>query len=276
MSNTSVLAKSTASDEFNWNTLDWFHINKYVETMQQRIYRAECLRDKRKVRDLQRILVRSKVMLLAAIKRVTQVNRGKKTPGVDGLTALTPKERWRLFKHMEGMNIGIHNPRPSYRTYIKKKNGKLRPLSIPTIRDRVYQYMVKSALEPQWEAKFEPSAYGFRQGRGCHDAVARIVASTQKGGKRWIFEGNFKGCFDNLSHEFILNRIEDFPYKDLIRKWLKGYVDNNVFNETESGTGQGNIVSPAFSGNSPEGNGGSTWHPIPRTKQGRQICRTHK
>lgn len=237
--------KSTSSNEFNWNSINWFHINRYVETMQQRIYRAELLGNKRKVRDLQRILVHSKAMLLTAIKRVTQVNRGKRIAGIDGMVIQTSAERWKLYKQMENQQIEVHNPKPSYRIYIKKKNGKLRPLSIPTIKDRIYQFMVKSALEPQWEARFETCSYGFRPERGCHDAVQRIVMSTQKGGKRWIFEGDFKGCFDNLNHEYIMDRIGDFPYRTLIEKWLKaGYVDNGVFNETESGTGQGNIVSP--------------------------------
>ena len=242
MSNTSTIMKSTSSNEFNWNSINWFHINRYVETMQQRIYRAEILGNKRKVRDLQRILVHSKAMLLTAIKRVTQVNRGKRTAGIDGMVIQTPAERWELYKQMENQRIELHNPKPSYRTYIKKKNGKLRPLSIPTIKDRIYQFMIKSALEPQWEARFEPCSYGFRPERGCHDAVQRIVMSTQKGGKRWIFEGDFKGCFENLNHDYILGRIGDFPYRALIRKWLKaGYVDNGVFNETESGSGQGGL-----------------------------------
>lgn len=245
MSNTSAIMKSTSSNECNWNSINWFHINRYVETMQQRIYRAEILGNKRKVRDLQRILVHSKAMLLTAVKRVTQVNREKRTAGIDGMVIHTPAERWELYKQMENQRIELHNPKPSYRTYIKKKNGKIRPLSIPTIKDRIYQFMIKSALEPQWEARFEPCSYGFRPERGCHDAVQRIVMSTQKGGKRWIFEGDFRGCFDNLNHDYILGRIGDFPYRALIRKWLKaGYGDNGVFNETESGSGQRNIVSP--------------------------------
>ena len=105
MRNTSAVMKSTASDELNWNSLNWFHINRYVETMQQRIYRAEILGNKRKVRDLQRILVHSKAMLLASIKRVTQVNRGKRTAGIDGKVIKTAAERWQLYKQMEGMQI---------------------------------------------------------------------------------------------------------------------------------------------------------------------------
>lgn len=245
MSNTSTITKSTWSDGFNWNTINWSHVNKYVETMQQRIYHAETLGNKRNVRDLQRILVHSRAMLLVAIRRVTQVNSGKRTAGIDGMVVHNPAERWQLFKQMEHMQIELHNPKPSYRIYIKKKNGKPRPLSIPTIRDRVYQFIIKSALEPQWEARSGTCSYGFRPERGCHDAIQRIVMSTQKGAKRWIFEGDFKGCSDNLNHGYILNKTADLPFKSLISKWLRaGYIDNGVFNETTSGSGQGNIVSP--------------------------------
>jgi RNA-directed DNA polymerase len=246
MRKTSNYRKSTLSPDTEWKLIDWFHINRYVEKLQQRIYRAECLGDKRKVRNLQRLLVRSKAMLLVSIKRVTQINKGKKTSGVDGETALSNKDRLKLFYDLTELDIEKHNPKPSRRTYIKKKNGKLRPLSIPTIRDRIYQNIIKGALEPQWEARFEPTAYGFRPKRGCHDAIARIFQSFCKGrNKRWIFEGDFKGCFDNLNHDYIMNQIKEFPYTDLIGKWLKaGYVDNGVFSETELGSGQGNIVSP--------------------------------
>ncbi len=101
MSNTSIIMKSTSSDEFNWNTINWFHVNKYVETMQQRIYHAETLGNKRNVRDLQRILVHSRAMLLVAIRRVTQMNRGKRTAGIDGMVIHNSAERWQLFKQME-------------------------------------------------------------------------------------------------------------------------------------------------------------------------------
>src|SRR5665647_284684 len=121
--------KSTLSPDTQWKLIDWFHINRYVEKLQQRIYRAECLGDKRKVRNLQRLLVRSKAMLLVSIKRVTQINKGKRTAGVDGEKARSNKDRLELFHDLSRRDIEKHNPKPAHRIYIKKKNGKLRPLS---------------------------------------------------------------------------------------------------------------------------------------------------
>lgn len=245
MRNTSNFRKSTLLLNTQWKHIEWFRVNRYVEKLQQRIFRAERLGDSRRVRNLQRLLVRSKAMLLVSIKRVTQINKGKKTAGVDGEIVLSNRDRMQLFHDLTKLDIEKHKPKPSHRTYIKKKNGKLRPLSIPTVRDRIYQNIIKGALEPQWEARFEPITYGFRPKRGCHDAMARIFLSCHWGNKRWIFEGDFKGCFDNLKHDYIMEQIKEFPYGDLIIRWLKaGYVDNSVFNETESGSGQGNIVSP--------------------------------
>ena len=172
----------------------WKQITRYVEKLQQRIYRAEIQGNKRRCRDLQRLALHSRAVLLLSIKRVKQTNKGKKTPGIDGETALTGKERMELYQEMSRKDIRCHKAKSSYRTYIKKKNGKLRPLSIPTIKDRIYQNIAKTALEPQWEARFEPTTYGFRPGRGCHDAVMRIYNTCSRGKKQWVFEGDFKGC----------------------------------------------------------------------------------
>lgn len=244
MRNTSI-KKSTLPNNITWKQINWVHVNRYVEKLQQRIYRAESLGKKRKVRELQRMLMHSKSALLLSIKRITQINKGKKTAGVDRFTVLTDGERIKLYRKMAEYQINCHRPKPSQRTYIKKKNGKLRPLSIPTIKDRIYQNIAKMALEPQWEVRFEPTSYGFRPKRGCHDAIERIFKSCAPGKKRWIFEGDFKGCFDNLRHDYIMEQIKDFPEKAVTERWLKaGYVDNNVFNRTRKGSGQGSVISP--------------------------------
>lgn len=241
--NTSI-KKSALPDITDWNDINWLSISQYVEKLQQRIYHAERLEEIRKVRDLQRLLMRSQATLLLSIRRVTQINKGKRTAGVDGYKALTPHERVELYNIMKDMNIYNHRPKPAYRTYIEKKNGKLRPLGIPTIKDRVYQNIARIALEPQWEAKFEPTSYGFRPKRNCHDAIERIF-NTIGNKKQWVFEGDFKGCFDNLNHDYILQQIKGFPALDVVEKWLKaGFVDNNVFYTTEDGTPQGGIISP--------------------------------
>jgi RNA-directed DNA polymerase len=243
---TETKAESALPSITDWTRITWQKATKYVEKLQKRIFHAEKEGNKRKVRDLQRMLMNSKSALLMSIRRVTQLNKGKRTAGVDGFKALKPNERLDLYNKMLNMNLSRHKPKPAYRTYIKKKNAKLRPLGIPTIKDRVYQNVVKLALEPQWEARFEPASYGFRPKRGCHDAIERIF-TTLKGNskKEWVFEGDFKACFDTLDHSFILKQIEGFPEAELIAKWLKaGFVDNTVFNVTEEGAPQGGIISP--------------------------------
>lgn len=236
--------KSTVPPLVRWEDVNWRKISNYVMKLQQRIYRAENEGKKRKVRELQRLLMKSQAALLLSIRRATQINKGKRTAGVDGYKALTPHKRAKLYNQMKEYNMSSHNPSPVKRHYISKKNKKLRPLGIPTIRDRIYQNIVKMALEPQWEAIFESSSYGFRPKRSTHDAIQDIFNKTNKGDK-WIFEGDFKGCFDNLNHDFILEQVRDFPANNSIKKWLKaGCIDNEVFHETKRGTPQGGIISP--------------------------------
>jgi len=238
---------SAVSRRTDWKNIEWKKINEYVKKLRQRIFSAEQNGQRRKVRKLQRLMMRSRANLLLSIRKVTQVNKGKRTAGIDGYKALTQTEREKLYEQMKNYSLKCVKVKPVRRTYIKKRNSKkLRPLGIPVIKCRIYQNIVKNALEPQWEAKFEPSSYGFRPKRSTHDAISNLFNRLNSKSKRkWIFEGDFKGCFDNLSHEHILAKIGNFPEKRLIEKWLKaGYVDNNTFYETTVGTPQGGVASP--------------------------------
>ena len=218
---------------------------KRVDKLQKRLYHAVKENEFRKIRGLERTLTSSKAALLLAIKRVTQTNKGKRTPGIDGFRALNDKQRGELFDTMKHMNINLHKPKPAFRKYIKKKNGKLRSLGIPVIMDRIYQEIIRMALEPQAEVNFEPTSYGFRPRRGCHDALSRIMRNVVHGNWSWVFEGDFRSCFDTLNHKFILKEIEGFQSYDLVERFLKaGYVDKDVFHESTKGTPQGGLLSP--------------------------------
>ncbi|MBY6836806.1 group II intron reverse transcriptase/maturase [Clostridium cagae] len=237
---------ATAPQIYDWDSINWKKIYKYVKKLRQRIFHAEQLGQARKVRKLQRLMIRSKANLLLSIKRVTQINKGKRTAGIDKMIITSNKDRIKLFNLIKDYNVKSVKVKPAKRKYIPKKNGKLRPLGIPIIKDRIYQNIIRNALEPQWESKFESISYGFRPKRSAQDAIQQLFLKLRKGSKRqWIFEGDFKGCFDNLNHDYITTCIKEFPCKEIILKWLKaGYIDDDVFNETLSGTPQGGIISP--------------------------------
>lgn len=231
--------------EEEWRNINWVKIKRDIFKIQQRIFRAEAKGDKRQVKRLSRLLLHDKRVKLLSIHEVTQKNSGKSTSGVDGKVYLTDGERMQLFYELCEENIMLHKVKPVRRVYIPKKNGKMRPLGIPTIKDRIYQYTCKLALEPIWENRFESTSYGFRPLRGQRDAIAKIYNNIRYNNRQYIFEGDFEACFDNLNHDYIMKQIGNFPLKHIIGDWLKaGYIHSDNFYVTESGTPQGGIISP--------------------------------
>lgn len=230
--------------QIDWQSINWKRANRNVRNLRQRIFRATQEEDWKKVRSLQKLMLRSLSNVLVSVRRVTQINQGKRTAGVDRLVVKTPKARTDLVKDL--VTLTPWRAKPARRIYIPKSNGKQRPLGIPVIRDRCLQAMVKNALEPEWEARFERSSYGFRPGRSAHDAIKRIrCLSYPQNRKKWVLDADIKGAFDNISHTFLLDTIQNVPGRELIRQWLKaGYMEDTTCHPTESGTPQGGVISP--------------------------------
>ena len=181
-----------------WADINWHAVEGNVRRLQERIYRATTNKAWKKVKNLQKLLVRATSNTLLAIRRITQENQGKHTAGIDRVVCDTPEARWKLFQ--EGLSLKGYKPQPVRRVYIPKDNGTQRPLGIPTVKDRVMQAIVKAALEPEWEARFEANSYGFRPGRCTMDAIEALHTTlSQHGSSQWILDADISGCFDPAS-----------------------------------------------------------------------------
>ena len=225
-----------------WEEIDWQKARAYVKKLQMRIVKAQKEGHYSKVKSLQWLLTHSFYAKALAVKRVTS-NSGRKTPGVDHELWLTPQAK---FNAISKLNRRGYRPQPLRRHYIPKKNGKMRPLSIPTMTDRAMQTLYKFSLEPIAETYADPNSYGFRIGRSTHDAIEQCFTDLNKGkSPKWILEGDIKGCFDHISHQWLL---ENIPMDtQILEKWLKcGYVETQKLFPTDEGTPQGGTISPTL------------------------------
>ena len=228
----------------DWQAIPWAKVERNVRRLQQRIYQAASRGDGKQVRNLQRLLQRSWSARCLAVRQVTQDNRGKRTPGVDGVAGIDPPFRSGLVVRLKQVAAWIADP--IRRVYIDKTNSdEKRPLGIPTIRDRAMQALVKLVLEPEWEAKFEPNSYGFRPGRATHDAIESIYNFIRLKPK-YVLDADIAKCFDQISHSALLQKLNaSTPIVRLVRQWLKaGIMEGDVFYQPEAGTPQGGVISP--------------------------------
>jgi RNA-directed DNA polymerase len=242
------MAVNGPEDEIpDWDAINWRHHEDNVRRLRQRIFTATQNGDWPKVRNLQKLMLRSRSNTLVSVRQATQRNTGRRTAGIDGEVALTSEARTDLAVQVH-QTIRNWMPVAVKRVYIPKANGKTRPLGIPVIADRCHQGRVRNALEPEWEARFEPKSYGFRPGRSCQDAI-QAIHQTSKGplAKRlWVLDADLAAAFDRIDHDRLLDAIGSFPGRGMIRDWLKaGVIEKDKgFAPTEEGTPQGGVISP--------------------------------
>jgi len=230
-----------------WDNINWINSYNKIRRMQKRIFQASQKGQTQRMFFLQKILLRSPHARLIAVQRVTTLNKGKKTAGVDKVTVTTPQEKIELAKTLQ-----LNGKASLVRRVWVPKPGKTekRPLGIPTIRDRAKQALCKLALEPQWEAKFEANSYGFRPGRSSHDAIEAIFLNLRHDTDKLVFDADIRKCFDRIDHTTLLSKLGSFPLiQNQVSAWLKAgvmdeYAKTEKLSKTEMGTPQGGIISP--------------------------------
>ncbi|EFY9929971.1 group II intron reverse transcriptase/maturase [Shigella boydii] len=237
-----LIKVSAAPHLGSWHTINWKRQYRTVRRLQTRIVKATQEKQWRRVKAQQRLLTRSFAAKALAVRRVTE-NSGRKTPGIDGKTWSTPAEKWNAINNLRRNG---YKPSPLKRVYIPKSNGKLRPLGIPTMKDRAMQALYLLALEPVAETTADRNSYGFRPHRSCADAIEQVFNNlNRKTSATWVLEGDIKGCFDNISHKWLLEHIP--MDKRILRSWLNaGFMEKGRLFTTDAGTPQGAPCSPVL------------------------------
>ncbi len=235
-----VNASAPSTKAQNWNRINWKKVEAFVNQLQRRI--AKSIQDGRwgKARALQHLLSRSFCAKLWAVKTVLS-NKGSRTPGIDGVTWKSVGRRWQAALDLRQRG---YRALPLRRIYIPKKNGRKRPLGIPTLHDRAMQALFALGLKPIAETVADKHSYGFREKRSLHDAIKMVFHSlSSKVSAQWILEADIKACFDKISHDWLLKNIP-LP-KGMLQQWLKaGYMESGTYFDTDEGTPQGGIISP--------------------------------
>ena len=235
-------AGALKDDATKWQAIEWKYARRKVRRLQMRIAKAVKENRWNKVKSLQFLLTHSFYAKLLAVKRVTS-NKGKKTPGVDGVLWKGARAKWRATLSLRRRGYRVL---PLRRIYIPKKNGKKRPLSIPVMKDRAMQALYKLALAPVAETTADRNSYGFRESRSCADAVqAAFNALSKPNSATWVLEADIKGCYDNIAKDWMINNIP--MDKTILRKWLDaGYIEEGRLYPSRKGAPQGGIISPTL------------------------------
>src|SRR3989440_10731656 len=229
------------------DSLPWNALEQQVVRMQKQIAQACQRGDKPAMHNLQQRLMESEAARLLAVRRVTEENQGKHTAGVDGIKSLTAEERLAMASAIHPNQWSIQPPpMPVRRVWIPKQgSAERRPLAILPMIDRCKQVLVKLALEPEWEVKFEPHSYGFRPGRGTHDAIAAILVAIERH-PTFVFDADIEAAFEYINQAVILDKLQTYPaLRQAINAWLKaGVIDGDTYFSSETGIPQGGALSP--------------------------------
>lgn len=232
----------TSTDWQDWRSYDWAQVHQTVRRLQTRIAKAVSEGNWRRAKRLQKLLTHSSSGKALAVRRVTE-NQGRKTPGVDRETWSNPESKWKAVQSLQHKG---YKPKPLRRVHIPKANGEQRPLGIPTMKDRAMQALHLLALDPIAETTADENSYGFRPQRSTADAIVQCKnLLARKHSAKWVLEADIKGCFDNISHDWLLTHIP--MDRKVLKRWLKaGVVEAGFLRPTEAGTPQGGIISPVL------------------------------